>query len=138
VFLQGRLERLELIFATQFAINPRGVRNVVSVLTTVPALQEGRRVDIRDSEPGEIVHSVRCAAKRKMPVELQPVASEGNPRGRHKVSKPALSQPFHTRRSARGASPARRGSLFPLPVAIPGTIPVRLNQWRIYGILLCA
>jgi len=40
---------------------------------------------MRDSEPGEIVQGFRRAAKRKIPIELEPVASEGNLSVRHNL-----------------------------------------------------
>src|SRR5260370_12788713 len=97
VFLQGRLERLELAFVAQLTVNARGICHVVSVLTAEPALQKRLRVDIRDSEPGKIVQSVRCAAERKIPVELKPVASKRNPRVHHKISKRASFRLCHSR-----------------------------------------
>ena len=51
---------------------------VVSVLTASITLQQGGRVDIRDSQPGEVFENLGCLLKRQIPVELKPVASERN------------------------------------------------------------
>src|SRR5271170_4563799 len=81
--MQRRLEGLKLLFVAELAVNPQGIRDVVSVLAAGPAPQQGRRIDVRDSKPREIVQGGRRLPKGKVSVELKPIAGEGNPRRRH-------------------------------------------------------
>src|SRR5580658_376272 len=105
--MQRRLEGLKLLFVAELAVNPQGIREVVSVPAAGHAPQQGRRIDVRDSKPRKIVQGGRLPPKGKVSIELKPVAGEGNPRRRHSAFTRASVRISRSRPGARCGIPAR-------------------------------
>ena len=65
------MEALELFFVAQFAFNSGRIGDVVSVLTARSTLQQGGRVDIRDSKPRQVFQNLGCFLEKFCNITLK-------------------------------------------------------------------
>jgi hypothetical protein len=83
-FVERRLQCGEILRTAGVDLNARGVGDVVSMATAMPAGEDGRGIDVRNSEIAQVVEDRNRIAETKMGVELQTIGRKWNTR-RHYV-----------------------------------------------------
>ena len=66
--LEFALEMLKVFFRAQFRINPRGVGDVVAVAAALPAAQNRRQINVRDTQIVEVIQDLGRIGETKISI----------------------------------------------------------------------